>query len=144
MRSGPVDFNDMIPAPLRAVVELFEGPLADVSFPGVDREGLLAATEAVAGRASAVDDARRRLDEAQAQMDAELDRFRHLARRAIAYAEIYADGDPALAEQLAAIELDGDARKTGTKPTRRRRKKAPEPELPLGPQGEDSAVEVAA
>jgi hypothetical protein len=94
------------PASVRAVLELFEGPLAEVRFPDIDRETLARAeTEVEARRADlqraleAVSSAREILETAQAALFEQ-------ARRAHGYATVFANGDPELLEELAKIDLD--------------------------------------
>jgi hypothetical protein len=94
------------PASVRAVLDLFEGPLAEVRFPGIDRESLARAESEVEARRAdlqhaleAVSSAREILETAQAALFEQV-------RRAHGYATVFADGDPELLEELGKIELD--------------------------------------
>ncbi len=107
--SGPNVTQPSAPASIRAVLDLFEGPLAEVRFPGVDRESLEAAEAEVESRRAdlqraleAVAAARERLEVAQSALFEQV-------RRAHAYATVYADGDPDLLGQLGKIELEAPA-----------------------------------
>lgn len=99
--------SDALDPSLRELVELFAGPLATVSFPGVDgrRLGTLAAqvesdTAELARLDAAAAALRQRLSDAR-------DDLLQRAQRALAYARVYADGEgPAeLAAQLDALVL---------------------------------------
>lgn len=99
------------------VLSLFHGALADVRFPDVDREGLdaLAATACDAQREvesleAALEAARARALDAQASLT---DR----ASRALAYARVFAAGQPALEEIIAAVRAPA-ARSAGRTPLR--------------------------
>lgn len=97
------------PASVRAVLDLFEGPLAQIRFPGVDRESLAEAEGEVEARRAelqraleAVACARELLEEAQSALFDQV-------RRAHAYATVFAEGDDALLESLRKIELEPHA-----------------------------------
>lgn len=99
--------SDALDPSLRELVELFSGPLAAVSFPGVDgrRLATLAAqvetdTAELARLDAAAAALRQRLSDAR-------DDLLQRAQRALAYARVYADGEgPAeLAAQLDALVL---------------------------------------
>lgn len=111
-----------LPEPIRAVLDLFAGPLVEVRFPDIDHERLSEAASVVEQRREqlqlaleAVQRARETLESAQRELEQQ-------ARRAHAYASIYAQTDPELAERLAAIKLE--ARKLAPKKKRRPRKPA--------------------
>lgn len=94
------------PASVRAVLDLFEGPLAEVRFPGIDRESLAASESEVEARRAdlqraleAVASARELLETAQAALFDQ-------ARRAHGYATVFADGDAELLDALGKIDLD--------------------------------------
>ena len=136
MRSEPSQPTKDIPQPLRQLLALFGGRLVDVHFPGVDIDTLVEASDRFRARGEAVDDARQALDEALKKLDEELDEVRRLGRRALAYAEVYAEGDAALLEELRDIRTglgidEGGAKKKSATTKRRRKKKAAGPELPL-------------
>ena len=134
MRSDTLDLNDVIPLQLRSLVELFDGPLADVQFPGIDRQTLADACSRLGDKSAALAEARQACDDAQASLDEELDRLKKLGERAAAYVEIYAQGDAQLAETLNGLQLKKPA--SNAKAPRRRKRKTAGPELPLGAEGE--------
>jgi hypothetical protein len=124
MSSQPSTQASVSPS-IRAILDLFEGPLAKVRFPGVDRESLAAAESEVEARRAdlqraleAVASARETLEAAQAALFEQ-------ARRAHAYATVFADGDPELLVQLREIELEPRAsapKKPRGRPPRQRAK----------------------
>jgi hypothetical protein len=116
-------------APVQAVLELFQGPLADVRFADVDAAGL-------ANLAAAVDSAASEVAQQEAQLAAlrqtlvdRQDALLLLTQRAVAYARVYAEHDEALTEQLSRIVLP-----RATKPRKAGSAKAP---------GESTPVEAA-
>ena len=151
MRSDKHVLSQDVPSPLRALHSLFEGRLADVRFPGVDSETLAAACDRVGECIEAINEARRAFDAAQAELDTATAEAQLLGRRALAYAEVYAEDDGELLEALIRIrqDLGPDGRTGDAKPrTARRRKKkktsAADPELPLEPpDGDDAVIEAA-
>ncbi|PRP99903.1 hypothetical protein [Enhygromyxa salina] len=109
------------PDPVQAVLDLFEGPLADIQFPDLDRETLREVAGEVERRRAelcaaleTVQAARNNLDDGQAALLEQV-------RRAHAYASVYAEGDEALSAALADIKLD--ARKLAPKQKRGRPRK---------------------
>lgn len=97
--------GDPVAAPLRDVLGIFADDLADVRFPDIDATVLNAAAavvEDVAGDVArleaALDEARRRLDDAHDALTAK-------AARGVAYARVFAIGDDDLMGRLDAIML---------------------------------------
>lgn len=95
------------PASVRAVLDLFEGPLAEVRFPGIDRESLAQAESEVELRRSELQRALEAVASARASLEAAQAALFDQVRRAHGYATVFADGDTELLETLAKIELDG-------------------------------------
>jgi hypothetical protein len=126
--SGAVD---PVGAPVRDLVAIFDGAAEALRFPDVDAavlhgaiDGVEAAHAEVRRLEAALDDARRRLEDAQDGLVAR-------AQRGLAYARIYAEGDAALQACLERITLPRAraARPAVTAPEaprRRRRSTAPE------------------
>ncbi len=129
-----LDMRSVIP-PLHAIVQLFDDQLVDVSFPGIDQTILADACDQIAERRRAVEDVRSALDEAERRLEATLEDFKSLGRRALAYAEVYADGDVDLCTRINEIRdglgLDEGGASAPAKAVRRRKKKRNGPELPL-------------
>jgi hypothetical protein len=109
-----------IPEPVRAIVELFEGPLAEVQFPQIDREVLAEQVSVVEQRRAELQRALAAVQAARSELEREQQVLLDRARQAHAYASIYAVDDPPLREQLAAIKLDSRPaaapKKRGRKP----------------------------
>lgn len=119
--------RDPIAAYEHAVLELFEGPLAKVSFPGIDAAVLEDAAEATRRAELVVEAAERSLEEARRELHERASALGKLARRAVAYARVLAEDDTDLAERLDAIApRAGEAAKT----PRKRKPRADEPLLP--------------
>jgi len=94
-----------LPAPVQAVLELFQGPLSDVRFADVDAAGLANLAAEVEGAASAVAQQEAQLADLRQTLAERQDALLLLAQRAVAYARVYAEHDEALTEQLARITL---------------------------------------
>lgn len=109
-----------IPEAVRAVLALFEGPLAEVRFPQVDAESLGEQVATVEQRRADLHRALEAVQLARVALEREQHALLDQARRAHAYASVFAAGDAALTEQLVDITFDGralaPAKKRGRKP----------------------------
>jgi hypothetical protein len=110
----------LLSPPVQAVLELFQGPLADVRCADVDAAGLATVAAEVESAAAAVAHQEAQLSELRQSLTERQDALLLLAQRALAYARVYAEHDEALSEQLARITLPRAA-----KP---RKASAPKPE----------------
>lgn len=122
-----------VSAPIRALLEVFESDLPNVSFPDVDAKSLGERARNLEETAAALAQAEATLAEAQrAHADAHI-ALKTTAERGIGYARIFACDDAALLERLDAIELRprSPRRKLPPKRKTRRRKPANVAELPL-------------
>jgi hypothetical protein len=90
---------------LQSVLELFQGPLAELRFADVDSAALAELASSVESAASAVAEQEARLTELRQSLTDRQDALLLLAQRALAYARVYAEPDPALTEQLSRITL---------------------------------------
>jgi hypothetical protein len=144
-----VDF-DPTPALGHDVLALFRGPFADVRFPDVDRDSLEEDARALLVRqarieslAASLEDARRDLKDASEQLLGN-------ATRALAYAKVFATGQPALEAALGQVRAVQEASASKERAPKKRRARratageqlpiqsAPEPALaapPTAPQG---------
>ena len=95
----------LLSPPVQAVLELFQGPLADVRFADVDAAGLASVAAEVEGAAAEVARQEAQLAELRQSLTERQDALLLLAQRALAYARVYAEHDEALTEQLARIAL---------------------------------------
>ena len=125
---------------VQAVLELFQGPLADLRFADVDAAGLLNLASAVEQSAAAVAEQEALLSELRQTLADRQDSLLLLAQRALAYARVYAEHDDALSEQLARIALPraGKPRKANAKAA------SAEQSATSAEQSADSQAEVAA
>lgn len=96
--------------PLQAVLQLFQGPLADVRFADIDAAGLASIAAEVESAADAVAQQEAQLSELRQTLVERQDALLLLAQRALAYARVYAEHDEALTEQLARISLPRPAK----------------------------------
>lgn len=106
---------DAVPARVKALLALFDGELAGVKFPDVDKGVLDAHVATVKARAADVAKVETALRAAQGALEAAQDLLHAKAYRAQAYARVYADGDDALVDKLDALAL-GKARTNRTLP----------------------------
>lgn len=118
--------------PLNALLSTFETDLHDVRFGDVDAASLAALAAEVDAADAAVARAQSALDDARAALVAKNDALLQHAHRALAYARVYAESDPALAARLATITLPKLARKARPEETT---PVATEGELPKRPRG---------
>jgi hypothetical protein len=95
----------LLSPPVQAVLELFQGPLADVRFADVDATGLASVAAEVESAAAAVARQEAQLSELRQSLSERQDALLVLAQRALAYARVYAEHDEALTEKLARISL---------------------------------------
>ncbi|MBN2195494.1 MAG: hypothetical protein JW751_21930 [Polyangiaceae bacterium] len=93
------------PAIVGQVLRLFHERLAEVVFPGVSATALMERTATLAERQAAMAAARAELRAAECALAAERRALVELAERAVAYAKVYAVGDPELETALEALGL---------------------------------------
>ena len=96
-----------IPNPVRAVLELFEGPLAGVAFPDVDADALSGVAARVDARRTELQRALAAVQDARTALEAEQATLLSMAQRAHAYAIVFAGGNTELSAKLADIKLEG-------------------------------------
>lgn len=103
--------------PIQAVLELFQGPLAELRFADVDAGALAHLASAVEAASSAVAEQEAQLSDLRQTLADRQDALLLLAQRALAYARVYAEQDEALTEQLLRITLPraGKPRKASAK-----------------------------
>ncbi len=95
-----------ISEPVRALVQLYGGPLADVRFPDADHGLLTTQIREVERLGGELQQALATVQRARAELESAQSDLHELARRALAYARVFAEGDDELSEQLAAISFD--------------------------------------
>lgn len=128
-----------------AVVTLFDGPLASVGFPGVDRTILADAVRAANEAQVVLEAAERDLEHARRALGDKLGELARLSRKAVAYARVLAEDDATLAEELET--LSPRAAEPVRTPRKRRSKSDATAMLPLSTQeasGDEEVDEIAA
>lgn len=106
------------------LLAVFAGPLADVQFPGVDRDTLQALVDQVRENAHKLDALRAQLDALHAHLTDARTRLQRTAEQGLAYARVYAAADPELEARLADIALTAPGK--ASEPRRRRLEVAPD------------------
>lgn len=113
-----------LPAFSREVLELFSAELAEVRFPDLDLSSLREAAGRLHDAQAEVDRVESELREAQEGVSQQSALLQACAERALAYAAVYAAGNPALSAQVDAIRGHAPAGKesaTGTAARKRGR-----------------------
>lgn len=93
------------PQAVQAVLELFQGPLAELRFGDVDAKRLESLANEVELAAAAVQEQEAQLAELRLTLSERQDALLSLAQRALSYARVYAENDDALSASLNAISL---------------------------------------
>ena len=112
-----------IPAPVEEVLQLFSSELSGVRFPHLDCEVLGALADEVRHAAAALEDARRQVESARARLEERREALVARAEQGVAYARVFAHGEPELAARIDGIGL-GKPRPEPKKTPRKRRRKA--------------------
>src|SRR4051812_13511256 len=96
LMSDPRTDEAVLP-PLRSLIELFAGELADVKFPGIERRTLDEAAGQVRVRVAELARAEALVEEAKRNLEASQEGLLAVGHRALAYARIYAEDNAELA-----------------------------------------------
>lgn len=107
---------DLISPALSELLAVFEGPLAEVRFPGVDKTVLRTLVDQVRNHGQKLAALRAQLDGLQSGLTEAQLKLVRAAEQGLAYAKVFAASDPALAERLGEIALV-----SGEEPRRRRK-----------------------
>ncbi|MDQ3033101.1 MAG: hypothetical protein M3Y87_11835 [Myxococcota bacterium] len=102
--------RDPVPALAREVIDLYRGPLEAVRFPDLDRDVLDAAEVELLEAQRALEEAERALERAREQVAEHGATLVSKAQRALAYARVFAEGQPELRERLDAIAAPASKR----------------------------------
>src|SRR3954453_20318683 len=102
---------------VQAVIDLFQGPLAEVRFAEVDVASLANLARSADAAAAELAEQEARVSELKQVLADRQEGLLLLAQRGLAYARVYAEQDEALSEQLSRINLPKAAkpRKAGAK-----------------------------
>lgn len=95
--------HDPVPPLAREVLALYRGPLAEVCFPDLDRVALDAAADELLDAQRVLEAAERALEQARSVVAERTATLQAKAQRGLAYARIFAEDQPELKEQVAAI-----------------------------------------
>lgn len=119
---------DQVPQAAREVIELYETHAADLCFPNVDADTLSASQQEFLQSCVAVEAAQQALAQARAAQREQEEALVALARRAYAYACVYAEADPDLAHSLTRFKMAQPERpeRAKSKPTGRKRRSSKE------------------
>jgi multidrug efflux pump subunit AcrA (membrane-fusion protein) len=97
--------DEPISPAMNTLLELFATHMTELRFGDLDRAALTSAAEAVRTAASELAEAEAAAATARAALEAAREALLQKGQRALAYARIYAEGSPELAERLDAITL---------------------------------------
>lgn len=132
--------NAAIPADIQELLDVFAKSLSDVRFPDVDGAALESLAAAVRGHATELAQLGEKVRAAQQALETAQLELRKAARRGLAYARVFAEGNPALSEKLAGLSLDdGDA--PADKPARKRPGRPPKADRAAKGAGKKAAAE---
>ncbi|HEX4353551.1 MAG TPA: hypothetical protein VHZ95_11560 [Polyangiales bacterium] len=95
--------HDPTPVFVRDVLAFYADALSDVRFPDLDLARLEEARASILTTQLEVERIEAKLSIARAALDAELDALHRTAERALAYARVFAQSDPALGARVAEL-----------------------------------------
>ncbi len=117
--------SDPVPPLARAVMTLFAEALPDVRFPDLDLAVLESAADDLRAAQVELEQIEAELHAARAALAKQAEQLTTRAQRALAYARVYAEGDPELASRVQAVAgspkagtLAGEAPKRRGRPRR--------------------------
>lgn len=132
MSENTAESPDPVSPALLELLAVFEGPLAEVQFPGVDCTVLRSHVDQVRAHAHELDALRAQLDALHGHLAEARARLLRAAEQGLAYARVFAADDPELESRLADISLAGSGK--AAEPRRRKLEVAAaasgNPELP--------------
>ena len=111
---------DPIAAPVRRLMEIFDGPLEGVTFPGVGLDVLQEHESIVRSCAQELEEALALVQGARAQLEEARGGMLKVAKQGLAYAQVYAAEDADLSKELGSIEMDPRPASTRKKSRRTR------------------------
>jgi hypothetical protein len=116
MAESTDDTPDLISPALLELLAVFEGPLAEVRFPGVDRTSLRHLVDQVRKDSEKLEALKSQFEGLQNALTEAQTKLVRAAEQGLGYARVFAAGDPELSQRLADITL------TTEEPKQRRRK----------------------
>jgi hypothetical protein len=103
---------DVISSPIQAVIDIFADPLRELRFADVDAATLGDLAASAQAAADVVLAAELELAQARRSLQERQEALLQHAQRALAYARVYAEGDPALCERLEQIAMPRGSRRS--------------------------------
>ena len=134
---------DPTPAMCADVLALFSGPLADVRFPDLDRASLEVEAASLLSAQREVEALERALDSARAHTRDAVAQLTATSQRALAYARVFAMGQPALEEALSDVRTSDGPRTESAPKKRKARKENGTGDLLSGSDPEPESKQVA-
>jgi len=127
---------------VQAVIDLFQGPLAEVRFADVDVAALANLARAAEAAATELAEHEARVSELKQVLADRQEALLLLAQRGLAYARVYAEHDEAFSEQLSRINLPKAAKPR--KPTAKQASAEPAQADASATPGSDAPAEMRA
>ena len=112
-----------IPDYVPQVLELFQGSLAEVEFPGISREVLVELAQRVESKSRDLERLQHQVDELQKELESGKVLLTEAARQGLAYAQVYSESDTELAEAIKKIKMGEPLKGQGKSRSRSSRKK---------------------
>jgi len=122
--------KDHIPQPVKEVLDVFSDALAGVEFPDVTKDTLTSLADQVDQRQQELEAAQTSLEQAQQALLASQTELLEIAKRGLAYALVYAQGDNNLRERLQTINFQRKTTGKKAKNNSKRPKKSKTAEQP--------------
>jgi len=118
----PAPHRDPVPALAREVIDLYAEALASVRFPDLDITVLEGMSQELGAAQCEVERLEAELEAARNRLQIQADSLVARAQRALAYARVFAEGDPTLSARVAEIRgEEPSARRDPIPPKRRAR-----------------------
>src|ERR1044071_9046162 len=111
-REGDMPMNDPVSSAVQEVVDLYTGELSELRFGDLEGSVLARATDEVKAIAIEVTVAEATLEAVRARLNEKQEALFQKAQRALAYARVYAEGQPELSARIDQIAMPRAARRT--------------------------------
>lgn len=129
--------NDAIPEAAHEVIALYKDRARELAFPDVNAETLEQLQTALHTAQQEVDEAQAALEQACQTRQEREEELLLVAKRAFAYARVYAETDPELAAALQEMEFARPERSERRSDRRERKEKTPSRRRKNAPNGDD-------
>lgn len=98
--------SDSVPAPVRALLSVFEGALADVTFPGVDGASLVTTAGRMDEISTRLAEASQEVERLREELTTQRANLLRDSKKALEYARVFASDQPDLKAEIDAIDID--------------------------------------